>query len=77
MTHTMTTYTIPRDLFIRAFQAIDQMPAMHVRPLLNELEACAQDNERRAQAAAEAAQREQWLAEVQTPAQPAAAPAPT
>jgi hypothetical protein len=69
-------YTIPKDLFLRAFGAIDSLPAMHVRPLLNELEACAQDNERRAAEAAAAAERERIKAELQAPApQPPDAPA--
>lgn len=90
-----TSYTVPKDLFMLAFDTIDRhlLPATpvpnvgHVRGLLNALEACALDNETKAQSAAQAAQREQLLAELQakqptaaaaaTAAAPEPAPAPT
>jgi hypothetical protein len=66
------TYTVPKDLFLLAFNAIDRglVPATpvpnvgHVRALLNELEACAQDNERRAAEAAAQAERKRITAEL-------------
>lgn len=67
----MDHYKVPRDLFLRAFAALDGMPASHVRPLLNEMEACARDNESTA-AQAERAKLEADIREqlrVQTSAQ--------
>lgn len=79
----MDTYTVPKNLFLLAFAAIDHhlVPATalpngeNVRGLLNNMEACAQDNERRGVEAAAGAERERIKAELQAAAtQPPAGP---